>query len=120
MTTPVAPARRPSRVPSLSFGTLKRLSFAHSAIYLTLLVLWLGGGPEDVKAAFGWAHGVGWIVMSLVCLAAVRLRVISLRLAVAVVVLGGVGPFFGTAEFVREGRRRAEAGSHARVQAQWQ
>ena len=34
--------------------------------------------PEFV---FGMAHGIGWIVMSLVCIVAVRLHVISLRLA---------------------------------------
>ena len=45
--------------------------------------------------------------MSLVCLVAVRLRIIPLRVAVAVAVLGGIGPFFGSYEFVREERRRA-------------
>jgi hypothetical protein len=45
--------------------------------------------------------------MSLVCIAAARLRVVSLRLAVAVAVLGGIGPFFGSYEFVREQRLRA-------------
>ncbi len=44
--------------------------------------------------------------MSLVCLACVRLRIVPLRLAVAVAVLGGIGPFFGSYEFVREQRRR--------------
>jgi hypothetical protein len=48
--------------------------------------------------------------MSLAALAAVRLRVISLRLGVAVAVIGAVGPFVGSAEFVREERRRRAAG----------
>jgi hypothetical protein len=38
---------------------------------------------------------------------AVRLRIIPLRIAVAVAVLGGIGPFFGSFEFVRDERRRA-------------
>jgi hypothetical protein len=42
--------------------------------------------------------------MSLACLVALRLRVIDLRLAVAVAVLGGVGPFVGSLEFVRQSR----------------
>ena len=42
--------------------------------------------------------------MSLACIAAARLRIVSLRLAVAVAVLGGIGPFFGSYEFVREQR----------------
>jgi hypothetical protein len=49
--------------------------------------------------------------MSLACLAAVRLSIIPLRVAAAVVILGGVGPFFGSAMFVLEERRRAGATS---------
>ena len=41
--------------------------------------------------------------MSLACIVAPRLRVVPLRLAVAVAVLGGIGPFFGSYEFVRAG-----------------
>jgi hypothetical protein len=111
VTAPVAPARRPSRVPSLSFGTLKRLSFTHSAIYFALLAMAIGHGPDHVKLVLGWAHGIGWIVMCGLMLAALRARVVSLGLAVAVTVIGGVGPFVGSAAFVREQRRaRARAG----------
>jgi type IV secretory pathway VirB6-like protein len=39
--------------------------------------------------------------MSLACIVAVRMRIIPLRIAVAVAVLGGIGPFFGTWEFFR-------------------
>jgi hypothetical protein len=90
----------------MSFRTLKYLSFTHSAIYTTLLVLAITGAADNVKYVLGWAHGIGWIVMSLLCIDAVRRRVISLRLAVAVAVVGAVGPFVGSYEFVREGRRR--------------
>jgi hypothetical protein len=45
--------------------------------------------------------------MSVACLAAVPRRVVPLKVAVAVVVLGGVGPFFGSIAFVLEERRRA-------------
>ena len=38
---------------------------------------------------------------------AARARIISVRLAVAVVVIGGIGPFVGSIEFVREQRARA-------------
>jgi hypothetical protein len=103
----------------ITYDRLKAASFLHSAIYVALLTVWLVPGLHGAEFVFGLSHGVGWIVMSLVCILAVRLRVISLRLAVAVAVLGGVGPFFGTAEFIREGRRRTEAGSPARVQPQW-
>ena len=58
----------------------------------------------------GW-RGLLWIGMSLACLWAVRQRVLPLRIAVAVAVLGGIGPFFGSAEFIREQRRRDRAPS---------
>jgi hypothetical protein len=97
---------------SLSYRTLKRLSFTHSAIYLTLLTVWLLPGLHELEFIFGLAHGLGWIAMCVLSLAALRARVISLRLAVAVTVIGAVGPFVGTFEFVREERpSRASASS---------
>ncbi len=98
----------------LTFERLKWASFAHSAIYTGLLVT-VFTGPDELKTVLGWSHGIGWIVMSLACIAALRLRVIELRLAVAVAVLGGVGPFVGSIEFVRASRRArgAEAAAPA-------
>ena len=90
----------------MTFGQLKYLSFAHSAVYLGLLVAWLTPGGAPAERVFGWAHGVGWIVISLLCVAAVRVRVIPLWLAVTVAVIGGIGPFAGSAGFVVEERRR--------------
>lgn len=90
----------------LTFGRLKLASFTHSAIYAVLLVVWLVPGLHALEAIFGTAHGLGWIAMSLACIAAVRMRVIDLRLAVAVAVLGGIGPFVGSYEFARQSRRR--------------
>jgi len=102
----------------LTFRRLKLASFTHSATYTVLLVVWLVPGLHGLEAIFGMAHGVGWIAMSLACIAALRLRIIDLRLAVAVAVLGGIGPFLGSYEFVRQGRagagvRRTAAGPAA-------
>ena len=92
----------------ITFARLERVSFIHSVIYLALLLVGFGlGKPEPETFILGLAHGLLWIGMSLACLAAVRMRIVPLRVAVAVAVLGGIGPFFGTAEFVREDRRRA-------------
>jgi hypothetical protein len=90
----------------VSFEQLKLLSFTHSAIYLTLLTVWLVPGMKDAETVFGWAHGIGWILMSLLAIDAVRRRVIPLWLAVTVAVIGGVGPFAGSAGFVVQDRRR--------------
>jgi hypothetical protein len=89
-----------------AFRALEYASFTHSAIYVALLVAAFGGGETLL---LGWAHGLGWILMSIACLAAVRARVLPLRIAAAVVVLGGIGPFFGSAAFVVEDRRRRAA-----------
>ena len=89
-----------------SFTTLKYLSFAHSTVYAILLTVWLVPGLHTLEFVFGLAHGVGWILMCVLCIEALRARVISLQLAVAVAVIGAVGPFVGSFEFVRESRRR--------------
>ena len=91
---------------SLPFGVLKRLSFTHSAIYAALLTVWLVPGLAGAELVLGFAHGIGWIVMVALSLAALRARVVSLRLAFAVAVLGALAPFFGSWQFVREQRRR--------------
>jgi hypothetical protein len=88
----------------ITFERLKYLSFAHSAVYLTLLALALADHPA--KTVFGWAHGLGWIVISLLCIDAVRRRVLPLWLGLVVAVVGGLGPFAGSAGFVLEERRR--------------
>ena len=85
------------------FQALKYASFAHSTIYLALLLAMV---TDQETLYLGWAHGLGWIAMSIACLAAVPRRIVPLKVAVAVVVLGGVGPFFGSIAFVLEERRR--------------
>ena len=101
----------PGPIPVLTFERLKRASFAHSTIYLTLLVVWIVPGLHPLEFVFGLAHGLGWIAMCLLSIAAVRARVIPLRVGFAVAVIGAVGPFVGSWEFVREQRRREAAGA---------
>jgi hypothetical protein len=92
----------------LTFTRLKWTSFAHSCVYTALLVCaFAAGKPQPLTFVLGLTHGLLWICMSLACIAAARLRVVSLKLAVAVAVLGGIGPFFGSLQFVREQRQRA-------------
>ena len=117
-----SPARAPSTAPDLSklrrvssrsrlspaFTPLKWTSFCHSCVYTSLLICAFAlGKPQPETFVLGWAHGLLWIGMSLACITAARMRIVSLRLAVAVAVLGGIGPFFGSWEFIREQRRRA-------------
>jgi hypothetical protein len=92
----------------LTYDHLKWASFTHSIVYFCLLIAWIVPGLHGFEFVFGLAHGLGWIAMCLACMAALHRRIISLRLAVAVCVIGAVGPFVGSYEFVREERRRAE------------
>ena len=92
-----------------AYTLLEPGSVTHSLVYATLL--WAAiTGREGIVSVLGWVHGVGWIVMSLLCLAAVRRRIIPLWLGVMVAVVGGVGPFAGTIGFVLEDRRRHALG----------
>jgi Domain of unknown function (DUF3817) len=92
----------------IGFDGLRALSYTHSCVYLGLLyVAFVGGKPEPATFVLGLAHGVLWIVMSLLCIDAARRRVIPFWLAVTVAVVGGLGPFAGSIGFVVEKRRRA-------------
>jgi hypothetical protein len=92
----------------ITFKNLERVSFTHSVIYTALLIVAFGfHNPQPETVILGFSHGILWITMSLVCLYAARARILPLRIAVAVAVLGGIGPFFGSYEFVREARRRS-------------
>ena len=87
------------RRPVLRYG-----SYAHSVVYAVLL--WAAVTErEGLVSVLGWVHGIGWIVMSLLCLAAVKRRVIAPWLGVMVAVIGGVGPFAGSIGFYLEERR---------------
>jgi hypothetical protein len=97
------------------FTRLKWTSFTHSCIYTALLVCaFVAGKPQPATFVLGLTHGLLWIAMSLTCIVCVRLRIVPLRLAAAVAVLGGIGPFFGSFEFVREQRRRDGRGASGR------
>ena len=63
--------------------------------------------PQPETFILGLAHGVLWIGMSLVCIAAARRHVIPFWLAVMVAVIGGLGPFAGSIGFVVAERRQS-------------
>ena len=92
----------------LTFTRLKWTSLIHSCVYLALLVsAFAAGKPEPLTFVLGLTHGVMWIFMSMASITAARLGIVSLKTAVAVAVLGGIAPFFGSYQFVREARMRA-------------
>lgn len=103
--------RTPSpRTAARVFTSLKWISFAHSTVYAALLICAFAlGNPQPETFTLGLSHGLLWIFMSLACIWATRARIVPLRLAVAVAVLGGIGPFFGSIEFLRLRRRQRSA-----------
>ncbi len=93
----------------VTFNRLRLISALHSCVYLALLICAFAlNKPEPATFILGLTHGLAWIVMSLVCIVAVRWRVIPFWLAVTVAVLGGLGPFMGTIGFACETRRRGQ------------
>jgi hypothetical protein len=93
----------------LQRSVLKAGSYTHSVVYAVLLWAALTD-RESLVSVLGWVHGIGWIVMSLLCLAAVRRRTIPLWLGVMVAIVGGVGPFAGSIGFLVEDRRQHALG----------
>jgi hypothetical protein len=94
----------------LGLRPLRALSFAHSAVYASLLAVWLIPGLHGPTAVLGWSHGVLWIGMTLLVLVACRRRLLPWSM-LALVSIAGVllGPFAGSWGFERERRRRARA-----------
>jgi hypothetical protein len=91
----------------ITFRRLEIVSFCHSTIYIALLVCaFVANSPQPETFILGLSHGVLWIGMSLVCIAAARARIIPFWLAVTVAVIGGLGPFAGSIGFVVADRRR--------------
>jgi hypothetical protein len=102
-------------VKAITFERLEVASFTHSTVYLALLVCaFVLGNPEPETFVLGLAHGLIWIGMSLLCIAAARARIVPFWLAVTVAVLGGLGPFAGSIGFVLESRRRGQKTTAAR------
>ncbi len=91
----------------ITFRRLEAASFTHSCVYLALLICaFVLSNPQPETFVLGLAHGLMWITMSLICIAAARARIIPFWLAVTVAVLGGLGPFCGTVGFIICDRRR--------------
>ena len=88
------------------FTLLKYLSFFSSLAFGLLLICWLAPGLTAETAVLGWVHGFTWIGLALLAAYGQRRGAIPFWLAFLVVVIGGVGPFAGSAGFIYETRRR--------------
>lgn len=95
------------------------VNLSHSVVYLALLTCaFLLDGPQPFTFILGLSHGLIWIGMAITSVLAVRYRVINLRLAIAVALLGCVAPFFGSIEFIRQSRNKRRRSQAAGDRAQ--
>ncbi len=82
-------------------------SIFHSVLFTGLvLCAFVLGKPQPATFFFGFTHGVLYMVMTVACVVAARLRIVSVTTALVVVIVGLFGPYFGAYEFLREERRR--------------
>ncbi len=81
------------------YKSLKGLTFFHAAVYTCLLATWVFGLAE-AKTVFGWAHGITWIVLTVLMLVALRMRVVPWFLVLLVGVIGPLIPFVGAIGFI--------------------
>jgi hypothetical protein len=106
----------PLAVRVLSFNNLMVLSIVHSFLFTGLMLCaFVLGKPQPATFIFGFTHGVLYMVTVALVIVAAKLRTISITTALVVGIMGAIGPYFGTYEFLREWnkKRRARAAAVA-------
>lgn len=89
-----APLHKP--VPGELFVWVKRLSWIELAIFSALILFWLVPGFQTETMVFGWAHGLGFVLLCIVIwLACVRREAPYTLLAATLTPVGPVGSVIG-------------------------
>jgi len=97
-----SPLRKP--VPGALFQKVKVLSWIELAVFAGLIVFWLAPGFETETMLFGWAHGLGFIVLCLVIWVACGKREAPYTLLAATLTpVGPVGSVIGIELIERKG-----------------
>jgi hypothetical protein len=90
------------------FQAVRLYSIAGVCVFAALLIVAIGDLGESAKAALGWTHGIGWIVLCLLVAHGCRRGTFPWPLLAATVSpLGPVGSTAGI-EFLARRRRVAE------------
>jgi len=96
-------------VPGELFVWVKRLSWIELAIFAGLMLFWLVPGFETETMLFGWAHGLGFIVLCVVIwIACVRKEAPYTLFAATLTPVGPVGSVIGIELIERKGWGVAE------------
>jgi hypothetical protein len=102
-----SPLRKP--VPGPLFQKVKWLSWIELAIFSALIVFWLLPGFETETMLFGWAHGLGFVVLCIVIWVACGKREAPYTLLAATLTpVGPVGSVIGIELIERKGWGVAE------------
>lgn len=97
-------------VPGRLFAWVKRASWVELAFFSGLMFFWLAPGFETETMIFGWAHGLGFIGLSvLIWVACVRREAPYTLLAATLTPVGPVGSVIGIELIERRGWGVAEA-----------
>jgi hypothetical protein len=107
-------AAHPLAVRVLSFNNLMAVSIIHSFLFTGLMLCaFVLGHPQPATFIFGFTHGVLYMAMAVLAGVAAKLRTISVTTALVVIILGAIGPYFGTYDFLREWSRKRRAATTA-------
>lgn len=91
-------------VPGELFVWVKRFSWVELAVFAGLLLFWLLPGFEVATMVFGWAHGLGFIVLCVVIwIACIRKETPYTLLAATLTPVGPVGSVIGIELIERKG-----------------
>jgi hypothetical protein len=91
-------------VPGPLFVWVKRISWIELAVFGGLLLFWLLPGFDTETMLFGWAHGLGFIILCVVIwVAAVRREAPYTLLAATLTPVGPVGSVIGIELIERKG-----------------
>lgn len=94
--------------PRLLRGILTLRNFAvfsviHSVAFTGLMLCaFFLGKPQPITFAFGFAHGVMYMIAVATVIVAKRLQIVSTTTTLVVIIVGLAGPYFSAFEFIRE------------------
>ncbi len=91
-------------IPGKLFGRVKVLSWIELTIFAGLIVFWLLPGFESETMVFGWAHGLGFVLLCIVIwVACVKREAPYTLLAATLTPVGPVGSVIGIELIERRG-----------------
>jgi hypothetical protein len=91
-------------VPGRLFVWVKRISWVELVVFAGLMVFWLMPGFDTATMLFGWAHGLGFILLCIVIwIACIRREAPYTLLAATLTPVGPVGSVIGIELIERRG-----------------